>query len=221
MKCFIQPAFLDMAAYTAAGIRPTPRSSATGGKLGVMDTAFARCAFQMLVLLACLIATWGGADQTPTREVVELVSVVYKPARVVPQEAAAGSVNAHTAASAPETNAEQVASPKQVQSQAPAVVQHVKAAPSQEPAPTRSTKKPVTPPSEVKVSCLPPACRPADPGKPAVTKRTDTRQARKAAPPRPAEPPLPAVFVPVRRLGLYLQARLGVESDGKAAPANR
>ncbi len=128
MKCFIQPAFLGKAAYTAAGIAPTPCSSATGGKLGVMDTAFGRYAFQMLVLLACVIATWGGEDKTPTREVVELVSVVYKPARVE-ASAAGGPANAQTTAASPETNAEQVASPKQVQGQAPVVVQHAKVAP--------------------------------------------------------------------------------------------
>jgi hypothetical protein len=189
-----------------------------------MDTAFGRYAFQMLVLLACAIATWGNADQTPTREVVELVSVVYKPARIeatrIEASTACGPANAQTIASFPETSAEQIASPKLVQSQAPVVVQQTEVAPRQEPAATRATRKSATAPSEVKVSCRPPACRTADPGKQAVTTRTDTRQARKAQPPLPAEPPVPAVFVPVRKLGLYLQARLGVESDGKAAPRN-
>ena len=60
MKCFMRPAFLGKTAYAAAGIAPTSRSSATGGKLGVMDTAVGRFAFQMLVLLGCVIATWGG-----------------------------------------------------------------------------------------------------------------------------------------------------------------
>jgi hypothetical protein len=206
MKCFIQSAFLGKAAYVAASVAPTPCTSIAGCKLGVMDTAFGRYAFQMLVLLACAIATWGDADPTPTREVVELVSVVYKPARVEAGPAG-GPANAQTAASSLETSAaEEVASPKQVQGQPPVVV--------------RSTKKPVTAPTEAKVSCRPPACRAADPGKQAVTKRTDTRQARKTEPPPSTEPPVPAVFVPVRRLGLYLQARLGVEQDGQLAPGS-
>jgi hypothetical protein len=184
-----------------------------------MDTALARFAFHMLVLLACAVFSWVGADQTPTREVVELVSVVYKPARAEASAAGGPENFAQTTASSPETNAEGGASPKLVQGQAPVVVEHANVEPRQEPAPTRSTKKPVTAPSEVKVSCRPPACRTADPEKQAVTKRTETRQARKAAPAQ-VEPPLPAVFVPVRRLGLYLQARLGVESDGTAAPGN-
>jgi hypothetical protein len=218
MKCFIHPAFLGKAAYAAAGIAPTSRTSTSGCKLGAMDTAFGRFAFQMLVLLACAIATWGGPDPTPTREVVELVSVVYKPARIE-ASAAVEPVNAQATVSSPETNAEQLVLPKQAQGQPPVVVQQAKVAPPEEPAPARSTRKSVAA-SEAKVSCRPPACREAEPGKQAVTKRTDTRQARKAEPPRPTEPPLPAVFVPVRRLGLYLQARLGVESQGTAAPGN-
>lgn len=166
-------------------------------KLGVMDTAFGRYAFQLLVLLACVVAAWIGEDRTPTREVVETVSVLYKPARVEP---AAGGLDNPQSTASPNTSAELVVSPRQVQGQAPAVAQHAKAAARPEPAPPRSPTKPVTAPSEVKQ---------------AVKKPTDKRQARKAEPPPPAEPPLPAVFVPVRRLGLYLQARLGVEPEGE------
>jgi hypothetical protein len=221
MKCFIQPAFLGKAAYTAAGMAPTPCSRVAGSKLGAMDTSFGRYAFQMLVLLACAIATWGGDDPTPTREVVELVSVVYKPARIQ-AGADGGTANAQTTAASPGATAELVAPPKQVQAQAPVAVQHAKVAPrQQEPAPARSGGKPKAAPSEVKMSCRSTACPVADPGKQAATKRTNTRQARKAQPPLPAEaPPLPAVFVPVRKLGLYLQARLGVEPEGKRAPGS-
>jgi len=186
-----------------------------------MDTAFGRYAFHVLVLLACAIATWHGADSTPTREVVELVSVVYKPARLEARAVDEPASIVQTAASpSTESNAEQVAPPKQVQSQGPVVVQHAKVAPRTEPPAPRPTKKFVKAQSEAKVPCSPPACPAADPAVPAVMKRTDTRPPKKAEPALPAEPPLPAVFVPVQRLGLYLQARLGVESDRKPAPGN-
>lgn len=185
-----------------------------------MYTALGRFGFQMLVLLACVIGTWGGTDKTPIREVVELVSVVYKPARagapIAPSNAPAVELSP-TSTSSPESSAAVDGSPKRAQSQPPVVVQDAK--PSQEPAPTRpAKKKSVAAANEVKESCRPPACRSADHGKQVATKRTDTPQTRKAEPPRPAEPPVPAVFAPVRRLGLYLQAQLGVEPEGKAAP---
>jgi hypothetical protein len=34
---------------------------------------------------------------------------------------------------------------------------------------------------------------------------------------RKPQPPPPAVFVPIRRLGLYLQAQMGTPQHGKAA----
>ena len=139
-----------------------------------MDSALARYAFRLLVLVACAIAAWGGPDPTPTREVVELVSVFDKPARI---EAKAAS---------------ELAS-------APTVVQHAKAAPRQA-AVTRSAKTSATVSSGVKN---------------VVAKRSGARQAPKA------EPPLPAMFVPIRELGLYLQARMGTARDGKAEPGNR
>jgi hypothetical protein len=150
-----------------------------------VETSLARYAFRTLVLLACAIAGWGGEDPTPTREVVELVSVFDKPARMEVQ-APGEPVEAQT------------------------VAQHANAAPRQEIAATRSARTSMTVPSKVNVSCRPPACRAAGTGKIAATKRTGARQERKA------EPPLPAIFVPIRKLGLYLQARLGAPRDEKA-----
>lgn len=204
-------------AYVAAGTTPTTCPGPTGPKLAGMDPTITRLAFHVLVLLACAIAAWRGAEQTPTREVVELVSVVYKPARV--QAVTAGeSTNAQTATPTPEANADHgVASAKRLaQMRAPVVVQHAKTGPRPEPAASRSSARaPAAAQSVIKVSCRQPTCRAATPAPKAVSKRAAIRQGRQA------EPPLPAVFVPVRKLGLYLQARLGTARDAKAPGKRR
>ena len=180
-----------------------------------MEAAVTRFAFRLIVLLGCAIAALHGEEQTPSREVVELVSIIYKPARLE-AKADGESENAQTAAPAPApaTNANSVASPKPLlQGRAPLVVQHANSV--RRPVATRSARTSVPVPGVVKASCRPSACRAAVPASNAVIKRTGAPQGRKA------EPPLPAVFVPVRTLGLYLQARMGAPRDGKAAPGKR
>lgn len=170
-----------------------------------MDSAVNLFLFRLLVVVMCVVAAWRGAQQPPTRDVVELVSVVYKPARVQAQ---------------PQAQAQVAVEPVNVLPAAPVLAQAKAAqvAPSK-PLLQRRTAPPVrhaktVRPQIVKVSCRPPACPAAAPGAKAIIKRTGARQARKA------EPPLPAVFVPIRNLGLYLQARLGLQ-DAKAAPKKK
>lgn len=184
-----------------------------------MDPAVTRSASGVLVLLACAITTWIGPDRTPTRMVTETVSVVH----VWPRKdakAAAELAKAEPAAPAPETIAVQPASPKHSPpGRAPSVaarahVQHAKAVPQEEPAVARPVKAAVAVPI-VKASCRPPACRVAARATNAVRKQAAAYHAPKA------QPPLPAVFVPIRNLGLYIQTRMAAPRDGKAAPAKR
>lgn len=170
-----------------------------------MDSAVNLFLFRLLVVLMCAIAAWRGAQQPPTRDVVELVSVVYKPARVQAQtqtqtQFAVEPVNVLPAAPIlAQAKATKVApSERLLQRRAAPPVRHAKA----------------VRPQVAKVSCRPPACRAAAPRAKAIIKRTGARQVRKA------EPPLPAVFVPIRNLGLYLQARLGLQ-DAKATPKKK
>lgn len=134
-----------------------------------------RLVFGLLVLLFCAIVGSQGADRTPSRTVVELVSVTYKPARIAASET--------------------------FRENAPVDVQHAKAEQGQPSPPARAARTSASVSKVLKVSCRPAACR----------GRTPAMNARKP------EPPLPAVFVPIRRLGLYLQARLGTPQHGKAA----
>lgn len=177
-----------------------------------METAITHYAFRMLVLLVCVIAASSGAERTPTREVTELVSVLHKPARI--QATSAGkSANAQVPALAPDTSTNRAASAKRV-SRGRAL--HAKA-PRQVSAGTRSARKPVAVaknPSVVRASCRPPTCRAATPATKAVVKRTAARPGKKA------EPPLPAVLVPIRTLGLRLQAWLGAQQEA-ARPSRR
>jgi len=53
-----------------------------------MESRSHRFEFGLLVLMACAITAWRGEDKTLSRVVVELVSVVHKPARIVPSEPA-------------------------------------------------------------------------------------------------------------------------------------
>jgi hypothetical protein len=198
-----------MSAYAPVGMAPTRRPGPTEGKLGAMAPAVTRFAFRLLVLLVCVIASWRGAEQRPSREVVELVSVVYKPARMEAAAAAEPS-NAHTAAPLAQASADSGAPPKRpVQGPAPAAVQQAKAVPRREPTAAHSARPSMAVPKVVKVSCRPAACHAAPAATRTAKKRPGARQ----------EPPLPAVFVPVRTLGLYLQARLGAPREGKAATA--
>lgn len=170
-----------------------------------MESRSDRFVFGLLVLLFCAIATWRGPDRTPSEEVVELVSVFYRPARItayepVPAEAkAAGeSANAQSAAPAREASANHIASPKpSLQGRASPAVRHAKAVPRQGAAPMRSARTSMGVSKVAKAN--------------AIMEQAAARQGR-----RP-EPPLPAMFVPIRRLGLYLQARLGTSQHGKAA----
>lgn len=125
-----------------------------------MESRGYRFEFGLLVLLGCAIAAWHGEDRTPTHEVVELVSVVYKPARIVPSEQATTPVAATPVA---------------------------------------------------KASCRPPGCGAKARSTTAAAKHAQARQARNA------QPPLPAVLVPIRTLGLYLQDRLGTQQQEKPA----
>lgn len=168
-----------------------------------MDSAVNLFLFRLLVVVLCVVAAWRGAQQPPTRDVVELVSVVYKPARMQAQAQAQVAVEPVNVLPAPpilaQAKAAQVAPSKPLlQRRTVPPVRHAK----------------TVRPQIVKVSCRPPACRAAAPGAKATIKRTGARQVRKA------EPPLPAVFVPIRNLGLYLQARLGLQ-DAKAAPKKK
>ena len=115
-----------------------------------------RFVFGLLVLLFCAIAAWRGPDRTPSKMVVELVSVTYKPARMVAFE-------------------------------------------------------PV--PMEPKVAGEWANAQSVDPAQEtsAATEHAAVRRGQKP------EPPLPAVFMPIRRLGFYLQARLGAPQHPKAS----
>lgn len=159
-----------------------------------------RFEFGLLVLLGCAIAAWHGDDRTPTHEVVELVSVVYKPARIVPSEPAPSAGEApgerasHAAAPAQQASAVRVAAPKPpAQVRVPPAVQHAKAEPRQ-----RSGG-----------ACRPPGCNAKARSTTAAPTYAKARQARDA------QAPLPAVLVPIRTFGLYLQDRLGLQQQGK------
>jgi len=186
---------------------PTLCPRPTDGKLGGMEFRTDRFVFGLLVLLLCAIATWQGPDRTPSEEVVELVSVVYRPARITAQEplpietrAAGEGANAQSTGPAQETSTDHIALPKRpLQGRALPAVRHAKEA-------TRLGSATVA-----KHSCRPSACRARATATNAVTKHAAARQGRKQ------EPPLPAVFVPIRKLGLYLQARLGTPQHGRGA----
>jgi hypothetical protein len=155
-----------------------------------------RFAFGLLVLLFCAIAAWRGTDQTPSRVVVELVSVVFKPARIVAHEPLPIEAKA-----AGEWESIQTAAPTQETS---AAVQKAKAVLKQRSAVVSSPRTSVAASKVPKISCRPPACR-------ARAEHAAVPQSRKP------EPPLPSVFVPIRNLGLYLQARMGAPQHGKTA----
>lgn len=194
-----------------------------------MDFAVTRFAFGLLMLLACAIPGWHAAEQTPSRMVVELVSVVYtsapkqaEPPVTIEAKAVGEKANAEAAseAAAPiaQANPEPIAAPKRLsRGRAAPVAQHAKAVPRQRAAAVRSAKTSVATPPRAKASCRPPACRAATTAAAtaAVMKHTSARHARKA------EPPLPAMFVPIRTLGLHLQARLGLPQHAKAGQRQR
>jgi hypothetical protein len=161
-----------------------------------MDPAVTRFATGLLVLMVCAFAAWLGPDRTPSRTVTELVSVVHFWPRA--EVKAAGELaRAEPTAPAPETNSIRRASPKRLaEGRAPSFV-------------TRAHVH------RAKDSCRSPTCRQAALARNAVRKQVAARQAPKA------EPQLPAVFVPIRNLGLYLQARLAALGVEKAAPAKR
>lgn len=146
-----------------------------------MNTALARFSFGLLVLLACAIAAWHSAEPPPTREVVELVSVMYKPARVIsaaPVEAVKLESTAAAPVPVPAAGIHRVSAPKRVARARPAP--GAKALPRQQP------RAPVA------------------------------RQEQEA------QAPLPAVFVPIRSLGFFLQARLGLaREEPQEQPAQR
>jgi hypothetical protein len=198
---------------------PTLCPGPTDGKLGGMEFRTDRFVFGLLVLVLCGIATWRGPDRTPSEEVVELVSVVYRPARPtayepVPVEtkAAGESANAQSATPARETSTDHIASSKRpLQEHASPPGQRAKEVPRQGSATVRSARASMGDSNAAKVSCRPSACRARATATNAVTKHAAARQGRKP------EPPLPAVFMPIRKLGLYLQARLGTPQHGKAA----
>lgn len=155
-----------------------------------MDSFGTRFAFRTVVLLTCAVVAWQGPERTPTREVEELVSVVFKPARIQ-ADAPAEPVNTLVAAPpvAQDTKAADIKAAD------------FKAVPRREPAVARAARAPAARPQVVKASMRHTVVRPLP----------------------KAEPPLPAVFVPIRNLGLRLQARLGAPRDEKAAarPAPR
>jgi hypothetical protein len=189
-----------ISAYISAGMAPTLRPRATDGKLGGMESHSDRFVFGLLVLLFCAIATSRGPDRTPSGTVVELVSVVFKPARIAANEpvpiepkAAGEWANAQTAAPAP------------------LAVRHAKTVPRQGSTAVRSARASMGVSNVAKVSCRPSVCRARASATNPIMEHAAARQGRKP------EPPLPAVFVPIRTLGLYLQARLGAPQHGKAA----
>lgn len=188
-----------------------------------MDFAVTRFAFGLLVLLACAIPGWHAAEQTPSRMVVELVSVVYtsaprqaEPPVTIEAKATADRANAEAAAPIAQANPEPIAAPKRLsRGRAAPVAQHAKAVPKQRAAAVRSAKASVASPARARASCRPPGCRATAAASAAVMTRTSARHARQA------EPPLPAMFVPIRKLGLYLQTRLGLPQHAKAGPRQR
>lgn len=182
-----------------------------------MESRTYRVEFGLLVLLVCAIMAWFGEDRTPSREVVELVSVVYKPARMVPSEPVAMDIMAAGEWATPQAVAAaapmDVAAPKQLaHGRAPVVAPRARAGPRPEPAPVRAAKASIAAPGVVKAACRPPTCGARARATNAVAKRTGLHDAG------PVEPPLPRVFVPIRKLGLYLQARLDAPRPAKAAP---
>ncbi len=49
-----------------------------------MESGYYRLKLGMVVLMTCAVIAWTGDDSTPTREVTEVVSIIYKPARPMP-----------------------------------------------------------------------------------------------------------------------------------------
>ncbi|MBA3774303.1 MAG: hypothetical protein H0X13_17985 [Ramlibacter sp.] len=170
-----------------------------------MDPTVNRVVFGLLVLVASTIATWRDADP-PSRMITELVSVVYVPPRTeaMPVAHLAPVAPIEPAAPGPETNAVAAAEPaKPLQVRAPRVagrthVPHAKALPNAGRAVTRTARASATAPA-------------------AATVMTRTAARHQAG----AEPPTPAVFVPIRNLGLYLQARLPASPQEKPVPSKR
>lgn len=176
-----------------------------------------RLEFRLLVLLVCAITVWLGEDRTPSQEVVELVSVVYKPARQLAPEPA--TAQAEVAAMGPDTpaanavvcaNAAPTASAKR---RATPVAQHAQAGAGR--AAVRPARTSVATSNVAKASCRPPGCRARVPAARAAARPAGARPG-----PQP-EPPLPALLVPIRNLGLYLQARLGTQPHGRTSTGKR
>jgi hypothetical protein len=176
-----------------------------------MDSHSQRHWLNAVVLIGCVLVGLYGQDRTPTRNVVEMVSVVYKPARSVPAEmpatlqAEAVEASHQVAVSDTLGPDELLVSPVAVAS---AQADHVpKAVPARALHAAAGTVR--TAPNfkgVVRASCRAPGCTDhADPGK------APKRHARHAGGPDAVkhEAKLPEVFVPIRRLGLYLQARTG------------
>lgn len=186
-----------------------------------MDSHGQRHVLHAVVLMGCIFVGVFGQDKTPTRDVVEMVSVVYKPARTVPAELPAslpvngGELSAQVALSdslgpneLPDSSAATVQRPQVVDAQGGVSPGHGSRA-----LPDRGVHAaaPAVKPSTNFKGVVRTSCRPAGCTEHAYSGKARVKNARKAARPQNAhqEARLPAVFVPIRKLGLYLQARTG------------
>jgi hypothetical protein len=152
----------------------------------------------------CAIAASRDGEPTRTREVVELVSIFYRPAPTPPSESE--SANEERGATAP-TDEFQTASPEPSM-RARVRVRASEALPKQGAVPARSAT--ASKPKVIKVTCRPPKCRDTYAARAPVSKSPG------AKPGQQAEPPLPAALVPIRKLGLYLQSRMDSAPERKA-----
>jgi hypothetical protein len=185
-----------------------------------MDSHGQRHVLHAVVLMGCVFVGVYGQDRTPTRDVVEMVSVVYKPARNLPTETPAslpadgGEPSAQVALSeslGPNELPEPAATvhrPRVVDGQGGLRPGHgSKALPER----GLHAAAPAVKPSTNYKGVVRTSCRPAGCTEHAHSGKGRVKSAGKTARPQKAtqEARLPAVLVPIRKLGLYLQARTG------------
>lgn len=176
-----------------------------------MDSTISpRLATSVLALLFCLVASFRAADVKPVRMVTEVVAISMVNPRVAAPALAGDAVVMHLAASGAESNTIELA-PIQP-SAAPEVAKVAPAPAAGRTAPSRP--RPEAKPSTQMARAMATRPRARSKGRSKPVQRPPVMAQAEVAPPE-----IPALLVPLRRLGLSIRARLPVQPAGMAPAA--